>query len=46
MKKQKVIKELRYLGAMFDNILEPKETNKNKKEKTNDKSKIKNKSKG
>jgi hypothetical protein len=44
MKKQKVIKELRYLGAMFDNIIEPKETN--KQEKKNDKSKIKNKSKG
>jgi len=44
MKKQKVIKELRYLGAMFDNIIEPKATNKNKKENTNDK--IKNKSKG
>jgi len=44
MKKQKVIKELRHLGEMFDNILEPKETNKNKQEKTNDKSK--NKSKG
>jgi len=42
MKKQKVIKELRHLGAMFNNIIEH---NKDKKEKTNDKSKIKNKSK-
>ena len=44
MKKQKVIKELKYLGEMFDNIIEPKETN--KQEKTNDESKIKNKRKG
>ena len=41
MKKQKVIKELRYLGEMFDNIIEPKETNKDKKENTNDKIKSK-----